>query len=120
MESNFQSRKCFMLKHNNELPRGKGKIHYSLFINQSNGADQTLLNYGPHAKPWHGYELETFWQFEICPPFFYKLASTRPLFLLELNADTTWMKRTAFKHLNATKKLEHSGRLEYMPQLHRS
>lgn len=45
MESNFQSGEWFMLKHNNELPRGKGKIHYGLFINQSNGAGQTLLNY---------------------------------------------------------------------------
>lgn len=30
---------------------GKGKIHYDLFINQSNRAGETLLNYAPHAKP---------------------------------------------------------------------
>lgn len=40
--------------------------------------------------------------------FFYKLAGTRYLFSLELNANTTWIKRVALKHLKATKK--HSGR----------
>lgn len=29
----------------------KGKIHYDLFINQSNRAGETLLNYASHAKP---------------------------------------------------------------------
>lgn len=67
-----------------------------------------MLNYGPYSQPWHSYKLETFWQFEICPSFFYKLAGTRYLFSLELNANTTWIKRVALKHLKATKK--HSGR----------
>lgn len=45
----------------------EGKIHYDLFINQSNRTGETSLNYGPHVKP----GIATSWRhFEIRPSFF--------------------------------------------------